>query len=57
MRYELARPGNAAPLQAPHRRLPWWLAGLFLVALGALLIRVALRGPIDLTRPGRTDRS
>jgi hypothetical protein len=57
VRYELARPGNAAPLQAPHRRMPWWLAGLFLIALGALLTRVAFRGPIDLTRKRSTDRS
>lgn len=57
VRYELDRPTRAAPLQVPHRRLPWWLAGLFLIALGALLTWVAFRGPIDLTRKGTADRS
>jgi hypothetical protein len=57
VRYELDRPANAAPLQAPHRRLPWWLAGLFLIGLGALLTWVGLRGPIDFTRTGGADRN
>lgn len=53
--HEVARPSVAFPVQAPHRRIPWWIAGLFLLGLAGLLLRVGLRGPIDLTRRSSGD--
>ncbi len=47
--YDLQKPWISEPAQAPHRRTPWALAGLFALTIAGLVIWTSWRGPLDFT--------